>query len=187
MDMTMNKYRIEPIKFGLWLGFASITMIFMAFTSAYLVRQAAGNWLEFQLPSVFYLSTTAIVLSSITLQISYESFKKGNIGLYRGLLVLTVLLGLAFVVLQYEGWLKLSSLGILIDGNPSASFVYIISAVHVFHVLGGITVLIIALFHAFALKYYVTAKRKLRFQLTLQYWHFVDILWVYLLVFFIIN
>lgn len=181
------RYNIHPLKFALWLGMAAIVMMFMAFTSAYMVREAAGNWMEFNIPNIFFYSTAVIILSSITLQISYESFKQQKKGRYLGFLALSLLLGLGFVFLQYQGWLTLTSLGILINGNPSGSFIYIISMVHVVHVLGGITGLVIALFQGTMLKFYVSQKRKFRFQLLLQYWHFVDILWVYLLLFFIIQ
>lgn len=181
------RYNIHPVKFALWLGLASILMLFVAFTSAYMVRQAAGNWLEFSIPSIFFYSTAVLIGSSIALQASYESFKKKNKSGYIGFLVLSVLMGIGFVVLQYEGWITLTSLGIEINGNPAGSFIYIISAVHVLHVLGGITALIIALIQALSLDFYVSDKRKLRFQLVLQYWHFVDVLWVYLLLFFILQ
>lgn len=159
----------------------------MAFTSAYLVRRAAGNWLHFSIPTEFLISTVVMILSSISLQISYDSFKKGKRENYIGFLLGALVLGIGFVVFQYLGWLSLTSSGVLINGNPSASFIYIITAVHVLHVLGGITALIVAVFHALSLKFYISKKRKLRFQMVLQYWHFVDILWIYLLIFFLLQ
>lgn len=182
-----SRSKIHPKKFALWVACASITMMFTAFTSAYLVRQAQGNWLEFELPNMFYLSTAVIVLSSFTLQGSYSSFKRGNERLYKGLLVTTFILGLAFLVLQYQGWQAMRAIGIELTTNPSGSFIYVISGVHAAHILGGIAALIIALIHAFALKFNATKTRKLRLEMTLTYWHFVDFLWVYLLVFFLIQ
>ncbi|MEM1218669.1 MAG: cytochrome c oxidase subunit 3 [Bacteroidota bacterium] len=185
-----NEYRrskIHPKKFALWIACASMMMLFAAFTSAYVVRQAAGNWLEFQLPSLFFYSTVVILLSSLTLHGSYFSFKQGNVGLYRGLLILSLILGLGFVVLQYMGWNQLNAIGVPLDGNPAGSFVYVISGVHAAHVLGGIAAISLALLHAFILPYKVTERRKLRFELTLTYWHFVDFLWVYLLGFFLLT
>lgn len=179
--------KIHPKLFALIAACASITMMFMAWSSAYIVRQAAGNWLEFTLPNVFYTSTIVIFASSLTLHGSFLSFKKGNAKAYRGLLVLTLILGLAFMFLQYEGWQAMKAMGIELSGNPSGSFVYVISFAHAAHVLGGIAVLIVALLHAFMLKYKVTEGRLVRFKLTLTYWHFVDILWIYLLFFFILQ
>ncbi|MEL6865634.1 MAG: cytochrome c oxidase subunit 3 [Bacteroidota bacterium] len=191
MDVTISpiKYRnkIHPKKFALWVACASITMMFAAFTSAYIVRQVAGNWLEFTLPNVFFYNTGVILLSSFVLHASYWAFKKGRVAWYRGLMVLAFLLGFAFVVLQYEGWLALEAAGIQLTGNPSGSFVYVISAVHAAHVLGGLAALTVALIHAFVLKYRLTEIRKLRFELTLTYWHFVDFLWIYLIVFFVLQ
>lgn len=188
--MTTGGYRrsnIHPKKFALWVGMASITMMFAAFTSAYIVRQAAGNWLEFELPALFFVSTGVILLSSASLHGSYTAFKKGREKLYKGLMVLTFLLGLAFVVLQYQGWQALAASGVELTTNPSGSFVYVISGIHAAHVLGGIAALVVALIHAFALPFRFSAARKLRFELTATYWHFVDLLWLYLLFFFLFQ
>jgi cytochrome c oxidase subunit 3 len=179
--------RIHPLKFGLWLGMASIVMMFVAFTSAYLVRQAAGNWLEFALPRIFFVSTIVILISSVTLHLSYRSFVQENISVYRSLLVLSFLLGIAFIVLQYQGWMQLYSLGIDLKGNPSGGFLYVISGIHAVHVLGGLVAMFIALLSSFLLKKKISERRKINFELTLQYWHFVDLLWVYLLLFLYIS
>ena len=188
--ITTKQYRrnkIHPKKFALWAGIAGMIMLFAGFTSAYIVRQASGNWLEFQLPNLFYFNTAVILSSSFALQASYHFFKKGNEALYKGLLVVTFLLGLIFLVLQYYGWTELMELGVDLGRNPSGDFVYVISGTHAAHVLGGIGALFVAMGHAFGLKYKVTEKRKLRFELTLTYWHFVDFLWLYLVVFFTLQ
>jgi cytochrome c oxidase subunit III len=180
-----NRSKIHPYKLALWIGCASIVMMFAAWTSAYIVRQASGNWLEFQLPTTFFWSTGVLVLSSITVQSSYYFFTKANEWLYKGLLVTTFLLGLLFIGLQYQGWLNLAAMGVELTGNPSGSFVYVISGTHAAHVLGGLATLIVALIHAFFLPFKVTDRRKLRFELVTHYWHFMGILWIYLLSFFI--
>ena len=179
--------RIHPQKFGLYIACASIVMMFTGFTSAFIVRQAAGNWLEFNLPIQFFYSTAVIVLSSITLHAAYFYFKRGKKQLYRWLLLTTLILGVAFLLIQYQGWMFLNSVGIYLETNPSSSFIFVISAVHAAHIVGGITALIVANLHAFSLPFSVTPKRKLRFELTLFYWHFVDALWIYLLVFFVLQ
>ena len=179
-----RRSKIHPKKFALLTACASMMMMFAAFTSAYIVRQAAGNWLEFRLPDLFYLNTGVILLSSLSLQSSYAAFKRGNTRIYRLLLVASLILGLAFVALQYQGWQAMAAIGVELTTNPSGSFVYAISGVHAAHVLGGIAALILAILHAFILRHRVTPVRKLRFELTLIYWHFVDFLWVYLLLFF---
>jgi cytochrome c oxidase subunit 3 len=171
-----RKYRnkIHPKEFALWVACGSILMMFAGFTSAYVVRQAAGNWLEFALPSVFYYSAGAMVVSSVLLQLSYLMFKNGNGTMYRLLLIVGFLLGILFMY----------AMGIDLSGNPSGSFVYVVSWVHAGHVVGGIGVLLVALIHALGLKYYVTPARLLRFRMSLVYWHFVGFLWIYLLIFF---
>ena len=189
MEATIinRRNKIHPWKFALWLGCGSITMMFAAWTSAYVVRQAAGNWLEFKLPNVFFASTFVILLSSLTMQASYSAFKKEQEKPYKILLVLTALLGIAFVCLQYTGWLAMKEIGVPLRTNPSGDFVFVFTSFHAAHVLGGIGVLAVALTHAFALKFKPTAKRKLRFELSLTYWHFVDLLWIYLLGFLLLQ
>lgn len=178
--------KIHPSKFALWIGCGSIMMMFAAFTSAYMVRKAAGNWVEFPFLNMFYYSTAAIVLSSLTIHLAYRAFLSGNKFLYRGFLLLTFVLGIAFLVLQYQAWVELDGY-LPLRQNPSGDFVYAISGVHAAHILGGITILMVALLHAFLLKYKVTPARKLRFELSMTYWHFVDIVWVYLFFFFMIQ
>jgi len=182
-----SRNKIHPKKFALAVACASILMMFSAFTSAYIVRQAAGNWLEFQLPSLFFVSTGIILLSSFTLHFSYRSFLKGKEQLYKGLLLTSFGLGLLFIVMQYQGWLSMMEMGVPLKTNPSGDFIYVISGVHAAHVIGGITALVIAILHAFSLKFKVTPARKLRFELTFIYWHFVGFLWLYLIVFFSIQ
>lgn len=190
MDVAVeNKYtrrnKIHPKKFALLAACASIVMMFTAFTSAYIVRQAAGNWLEFTMPTMFTLSTITIILSSVALHASYIFFKKGNPSLYRGLLLVSFILGFSFIIMQYLGWQEMDqAMGISLGRNPAGDFVYVISGVHAAHVLGGAAVLLVAIIQAFALKYKVTEKRKLRFEMSLIYWHFVDFLWIYLFLFF---
>jgi len=88
--------------FALWTALGSIAMMFGALTSAYLVRQAAGNWLEFRIPDVFYYSTVIILISSLTLHGSYWAFRKGKETLYKALLPLSLLFGILFIVMQYQ-------------------------------------------------------------------------------------
>ena len=183
LKRSFVRSRIHPHKFALWVSMASIVMMFGALTSAYLVRMAQGNWLEYSVPGIFFWSTGILLLSSGTLHISYRSFTKGKAQLYRLLLVTTFLLGLTFVIMQYFGWQALYANGVPLDGNPAGSFFYVISGLHAAHVLGGIAAITVALLHAIGLKFRVTEKRKNRFELVLHYWHFVDLLWVYLLFF----
>lgn len=178
-----HKKGINPQKFALWIGMASIIMMFTGWTSAYIVKHGAGNWLEFGLPPMFYISTATIILSSIVLHISYIGYKRQKEALYKGMLVFAFVLGIAFVVFQYQAWSQLFEMGVDFKANVAGSFTYLITGAHAVHVLGGIATLVVAMVHAFSLKFRYTEKRKNRFELVLQYWHFVDLLWIYLLLF----
>jgi len=182
-----NQNRIHPHKLALWVGIGSIVMMFAGFTSAYVVRRAAGNWLEFKLPDIFFVNTVVILASSLTLHFAYKGFMQRKEWQYKWMLLLTFFLGLTFVVLQYLGWQSLNAIGATFTVNPSSSFIYVISGLHAAHVLGGAVALTVALTHAFVLPFKPTLRRKQRFELVLQYWHFVDVLWVYLVIFFMLN
>lgn len=187
--LKKKRNKIHPFKYALWVGCASILMMFLAMTSAYLVRQAGGNWLEFTLPNLFYYNTVVILLSSVTMHSAFLSFKKKQFNQYKILLGVTAILGTTFVVLQYMGWEALIAQGIELKTNPSSSFLYVISGLHAFHVLPGIVAILLTMVFALLKKSKVepTPKKRrlsiLRLELITHYWHFVDFLWVYLLFF----
>ena len=176
--------KIHPLKFGLWVACGSMLMVFASLTSAYVVRHASGNWLEFKMPTAFIYSTLVMLLSSITLHTAYNAFKSGKEKLYKPMLLMTMVLALFFLYLQYQGWMGLEAIGLPLKTNASGDFVYALSWLHAGHVLGGVGALMVATIVAFSLKFKVTPVRTLRLELTLTYWHFVDFLWVYLLLFF---
>jgi cytochrome c oxidase subunit 3 len=182
-----TKRGIHPPLFALWAAMGSMAMMFGSLTSAYIVRQSAGNWLEFRMPDIFFYSTVVILLSSATLHLSYWAFQNGKETLYKLFLPISLILGIAFIVMQYQGWNILYSIGVVLDGNPGGSFFYVISGIHAAHVIGGIFALAVASLHAMSLRFKPTEKRKRRFQLVLHYWHFVDFLWLYLFLFLLIK
>ena len=137
--------------------------------------------------TIFFISTIVLLISSITLHTSYKSFVSGKVGQYKNLLIISFILGIVFLVLQYQGWMELFSIGIDLKGNPSGAFLYVITGIHALHILGGLAAMTVALLNSFILKYKVTEKRKINYELTLQYWHFVDVLWVYLLIFLYLS
>ena len=183
MEVATRRNKIHPKKLALWVSLVSLVMMFTALTSAYIVRRAGGNWLEFSIPNIFYVNTLVIIVSSITLHAAYVAFKREAALAYKMLLSLTFVLGIAFIVLQYIGWEQMAAAGLDIRINPSTSFIYAISGLHALHVIGGIAVLSVALVMAFVLEVKQSPARKLRLELTLTYWHFVDVLWIYLIVF----
>lgn len=178
--------RIHPKKFALWTAIVSMLMLFSAFTSAYIVRKAASNWLAFPIVDEFFYSTGVILSSSVVLHVAYKAFVAKNYALYRILLTLGLGLGILFVVLQYMGWLTLNGdpYGIFISTNQSSSFFVLLVGTHALHVIGGITALMISWIYSLKSSTKAwTPKGQLRLELTFTYWHFVDILWLYLLVF----
>jgi len=182
-----SRTRIHPHKFALWVACAGIVMMFTALTSAYIVRKAAGNWLEFELPNIFYWNTLVILTSSLTLHSAYLAFQRGWAKAYASLLGATLLLGLVFLGLQYEGWQAMVEQGIPLKTNPSGDFIYVISGIHGAHVLGGLAALAVSFGLALLRPFRQTPVRKLRLELVLTYWHFVDFLWLYLLIFWVIQ
>lgn len=176
---------INPKKFLAWLLIVSSVMLFAAFTSAYIVRRGEGNWLVFDLPPAFTFNVVVVIISSILMQFAYVFAKRDELGKMKGLLLATVLTGVVFGIGQIFGWRQLIENNIYLAGNPAESFVYIISGVHLLHVLIGIIYLIIVTIKAFQFK--VHKKNTLGIYLCTTYWHFVGVLWIYLYLFFMIN
>jgi cytochrome c oxidase subunit III len=176
---------MHPKKFLMWLFIVSIVMIFASMTSAYLVRKAEGNWLEFNLPPIFWYSTAVLALSSITMHISYWAAKKDNFSLLRIAISITFVLGLAFLYMQVEGWKQLVSINVYLVGNPSGSFVYVISGLHGAHIVMGLVILAFAFVAAWRLK--IHGKALTQIQICATFWHFLDVLWIYLFLFLLYN
>lgn len=174
---------MNPRKFILWLFVVSIVMLFASMTSAYLVRRAEGNWLEYTIPSVFTYSTVVLILSSITMHWAYLSAKKDRFISLRIAISITFALGMAFLVMQFEGWKDLVSQNVYFVGNPAGSFMYVFTGLHAIHLISGLIVLVFALKSAFQMQ--VHAKSLEQMQISATYWHFLDVLWLYLFVFLI--
>lgn len=187
IDKNLAPSRYQALKFGLWIGMASITMMFAALTSAYLVRRPAGNWYEFKLPVQFFVSTIIIIASSITMEWAYKSLKNQNQKNYNYGIVLTFGLGILFLVSQILSWKALVASGITIDLSVSGSFLYALSGIHAVHVIGGIAAIMVCVANAFLNSFTVSSMRLLKVDLVRQYWHFVDIIWIYLLLFLILQ
>jgi cytochrome c oxidase subunit 3 len=176
---------VNPKIFTMWLFIVSIVMLFAAFTSAYLVRKAEGNWVEFKLPDLFYYSTGVLVASSISMHAALLAAKKDQFNALRLSISITFVLGLLFLIMQYYGWAQLVEMNVYFVGNPSGSFVYVFSGLHGLHLISGLIVLLVALVAAFRLK--INAKALTQIKICSTYWHFLDALWVYLFIFLLIN
>ncbi|MBS1627922.1 MAG: cytochrome c oxidase subunit 3 [Bacteroidetes bacterium] len=176
--------KLHPHKFALWVAMGSICMMFAALTSAYVVKRNQGIWEDVSFPKMFYYSTAVIIISSITMHLALTSFKARERKRYKLLITLTALLGVLFALLQWIGFKELTNSGIKLLGagsNAAASFLVVIIGLHTLHVLGGVIALIVAFFRAFSKKIinYDTAP----IEIVATYWHFVDLLWIYLFIF----
>ena len=172
----------------LWVGIVSIVMLFAGLTSAYVVRADNGNWLIFNLPDIFFISTAVIITSSLTLFLALKMAKKNNQrGMILGLLV-TLILGITFTFTQFEGWRELTAKGVVFAGkysNASGSFLYVLTGLHLAHLAGGLISLLVTLVNGLRRKY--SAENTLGLELCSIYWHFLDILWVVLFLFLVLN
>jgi len=168
---------------GIWVVLFAITMMFAAFTSALVVRKGASlDWRHFTLPSILYFNTVLLLASSVTLEVSRRRVATFMGGLASKAesparwLYITLLLGLLFVAGQYVAWHQLSGEGVFLATNPSSSFFYVLTAAHALHVLGGLGGIIFVI-----RKLTKATLRRSTLDATARYWHFMDVLWVYLL------
>jgi cytochrome c oxidase subunit III len=180
---AQQQNRIHPHKFTLWVAIGSIIMMFAGLTSAYIVKSGQAGWQGIKTPSVFWYSTAVMILSSITMQAALRAFKQKMMGQFRPLLLATLVLGLLFVFLQWKGFSYMWAHGVRFEGANAGQFLYIIFGLHALHVLGGLIALLVI-----AVRQYLGRTRSYNatpVEVMSMYWHFVDLLWIYLLVFFI--
>jgi cytochrome c oxidase subunit 3 len=178
----VEQYSPPPASMGVWVGLAAITMSFAAFTSALIVRQGASpDWRHFSLPAILYFNTLVLFASSATLEIArrrVSTFMGGSERLKTpaSWLYATLALGLVFLCGQYVAWLQLKSQGLYLATNPSSSFFYVLTAAHALHVFGGLGGLVRVI-----RKLSKSTLRRSTLDATSYYWHFMDVLWLYLL------
>ncbi|WP_140937412.1 cytochrome c oxidase subunit 3 [Sphingobacterium lumbrici] len=175
-------------KFSLWLGLIGMFMMFAALSSGFIVYTASGvdKGIKTILPHAFIYSTVAIILSSVTIHFAFQAAKTGNLVRQKSLLIFTLALGLVFFVLQLKAWGILTERGIyFINNNASQSFIYIFTGLHLAHIIAGIIVL---------LRCYIGAVKPIahdynvfRMDLGAIFWHFLDLLWIYIYVFLLLN
>jgi cytochrome c oxidase subunit III len=179
----VKDYSPPPASTGIWVVLASITMSFAAFTSALIVRQgSATDWRHLTLPRILYLNTLVLFASSFALEVArrrigaFMSGRRDQVASPARWLYITLFLGLLFVAGQYVAWLQLRSQGLYLATNPNSSFFYVLTAVHALHVSGGLGGLARVI-----LRLNKSVLRKSTLNATAYYWHFMDGLWVYLL------
>jgi cytochrome c oxidase subunit 3 len=184
-DLVEQPISMHPKKFALWLFMVSVVMVFAGLTSAYIVRQAEGNWLEYDLPAIFYYTSGLVIVSSAFLQFAYFSAKKDNISNLRLGLIGSVLFGLAFLIGQWYSWVALVDKEVFFVGNPAGSFLYVFTGLHAAHLISGVIFLIIVLISTF--RYQVHSQSMNVLEMATTYWHFLGGLWLYLFMFLLLN
>jgi cytochrome c oxidase subunit 3 len=177
--------RRKSAKPMLWVSMISMVMFFAGLTSAYVISMNREDWVTFDLPQAFYISTVLIVLSGIALIFSQKFLKKDNQKASLMLLLAGLVLGLGFIWYQYVGFKELKDVGLYFTGpesTVSTSFILGITFMHVLHLLAGVIVLLVVIYNHFKKKY--SPADMLGFELGAIFWHFVDVLWIYLFFFF---
>ena len=168
----------------LWLGMVSMSMLFAGMTSAYVVSLGKGGWLIFDLPQLFYISTAIIILSSVTMNWAVSSAKNNNYKNVKLASLITLILGLAFVFCQVKAWGTLVDQKIFYggkDSNAAGSYMYMLTFLHLAHMVGGIITLSVVWINSTRNKY--NTENLLGIKLCAIFWHFLDVLWIYLFLF----
>jgi cytochrome c oxidase subunit 3 len=188
MDLTdgPEQEKIKRAKKNLlWFGIISLTMSFAGLTSAYVVSREREDWLEtFQIPQAFYISLVVIVLSSITVYFASRTIKKGQDKTGMLLLITTFVLGVLFVYFQFMGFSEILASGYNPTGPTSTittSFIYLIVFLHIAHVVAGLISLLVVIYNHYKQKY--KNGKTLGIELAATFWHFVDVVWIYLFLF----
>ncbi|MFT7330132.1 MAG: cytochrome c oxidase subunit 3 [Roseivirga sp.] len=169
----------------LWISMVSMTMTFIGLTSAHIISSNREDWVSFELPSSLYISTAFIIMSSITFLVAKKSISKDNRAATSIFLILTLLLGIGFVYYQVQVFYDLQEAGLYLAGKDSvvsASLLIVISFAHIIHVLAGLIVLMVVIYNHFKKRY--NAMETLGLELGGIFWHFVDIIWILLFLFF---
>ncbi|MFT3937174.1 MAG: cytochrome c oxidase subunit 3 [Chitinophagaceae bacterium] len=179
-----QRKKIHPYKFILWVGIGSIIMMFAGFTSAYIVKREQPGWIGFSMPVIFWYSTAVMVLSSVLMQVALNAFRNRDMGKYRNYMAATTGLGVIFIVMQVLGYWQLNKIGVKVEGSGGGVFFIIIFGLHALHVLGGVITLLVLFFRSLSSR--IRNYNAVPIEVATTYWHFVDVLWVYLFIFFIL-
>jgi cytochrome c oxidase subunit 3 len=171
------RFGADAPRFGLWLFLGTISMLFIGFTSAYLVRRTSGGWQPLAPPPLLWANTAALLLSSVTTEEARRRLRAWDLPGARTRLALTGVLGLLFVAGQVGVWRTLASQGIFLASNPHSSFFYLLTGLHVVHLLGGLIWFTVAFVR---LRRLALTPGQDGLRLFATYWHFLGVLWVYL-------
>ncbi len=194
MSQAKN-YLIHPQVLVVYLMLFGMSALFVAFSAAFMYNRVQAGLPPLALPNLFYFNTVILLLSSYTLVRAKRSYINDQTEKYKQSLLFTLLLSILFLVMQIFAWWQLIQAGIHLTYSTMASYMYVISFIHMLHLIGGIPFL--AYFWFIAIKkmkepvsvlvYFSDDTKARRLKLLTIYWHFLDILWIYLVVFFLIN
>lgn len=177
---------MHPRKFIVWLFIVSSVMMFAGWTSGYIVAQADGAGQAVELPSLFGITTGMLVLSSISMHLAYRSAKKDKLQQLRIFTIITFALGLLFMIGQYFAFGQLVDQDVFfVGGSAIDSFTYILPFMHGVHIIAGLIFLLVLLVKVF--RYKVHSRNMLSMEMCSTYWHFLDVLWLYLFLFLQFN
>ncbi len=186
IEVTQQEKKDKALKVMLLFAIGSMAMVFAGLTSAYVVSKSRPDWLsDFVLPSDFTISTIAIIISSITIHLALKKTKEGDLKSSRIFLLATLILGIFFIFLQFRGFGQVINEGYFFTGSESTittSFLYVVVIVHIVHLIGGMISLLVVIYNDFKQRY--NPKQYTGLQLCAWFWHFLDLLWVYLFLFF---
>lgn len=205
MQVMSNTYRKDLISIEqrhiarrliLYIAMASITMFFAVTTSALLVKKAdVLNWAQFPLPNMFLISTVIALASSACFYFTYKLYKQKKFAAYRWMLFLSGIVSIGFLVSQLLGFEALKEMGLPLTGNVAGSFIYFLALAHGLHIVGGLVAMSVILIKSYWVRKDVqfegggklNIKRLFSLEILTSYWHFVNVLWVYLFLFFYFN
>ncbi|MGF1557778.1 MAG: heme-copper oxidase subunit III [Flavobacteriaceae bacterium] len=188
MDLTQSSEKVKgdrAKKMMLWFGMVSLIMAFAGWTSAYIVSSSREDWMaDLEIPNAFYISTLLIIISSLTYAIAKRAVQKDNKPLAMMWLLVTLVLGITFISLQFYGFQNIIASGYNFTGptsNIKMSYVFLIAFVHILHVVAGLISLLVVIYNTSKNRY--TPTEYLGVSLGATFWHFLDLLWVYLILF----
>lgn len=194
----MNEERaflIHPKQIVIILVIAAVTVLFVAFSASYLYNRIQTGIPPVQLPPLFYFNSLILLASSYTLIRAKKAYINDETENYKRLILATIIISFVFLVLQILAWQQMRTMNIFVDAANTGSYMYLISATHFIHVIGGLPFLIVFFVNAVrkmkspvsVLVYFSDPDKKRDLELLTTYWHYIDILWIYLVLFFLVN
>lgn len=190
-----NSFTFHPYNVLLFLVLFGIMALFLSFSAAFIYTRVQSNLPPIKLPNIFILNTLILIASSATMVWAKRCYKEDNTQGYQQALLATMILSVIFMIAQFAGWRALFNQEIFINSDNSASYLYLISGLHFAHVIAGLPFLALFLWRArkdmkepvSVLVYFSDPEKRLKLRLLTIYWHFLDILWIYLVIFFWVN